>query len=113
MILDRGKIPLEGHVTALSYTDLAAYCYNDAEARADLTRMIRRSFSNRNRPIKDQLRTPRRSFTTGSNGMGEGYDVQGTPDRGYNHPPTRRHSQVKGEASTKAIIRGKKYKGGW
>src|SRR6267378_2417447 len=61
MILDRGKIPLEGHVTGLSYTELAAYCYNDAELVLDLTRWDR---------------------------------------------------EVKGETSTTAIIRGKKYKGG-
>ena len=113
MILDRGKIPLEGHVTGLSYTDLAAYCYNDAELVLDLTRwdqeVILKIVTALSRincvPPEDLSRQGVMAWV-------KSMMYKEHRDRGYIIPRPEDIRKVKGETSTTAIIRGKKYKGG-
>ncbi|HZD12715.1 MAG TPA: 3'-5' exonuclease, partial [Candidatus Binatus sp.] len=113
MLLDRGKIPLEGHVTSLSYSELALYCYNDAELVLDMTRydqeVILKIVTALSRincvPPEDLSRQGVMAWV-------KSMMYKEHRDRGYIIPKSEDILRVKGESITKAIIRGKKYKGG-
>ena len=112
-ILERGKIHIEGHVTGLSYTDLAAYCYNDAELVLDLTKYDQEVILKIVTALSRISCVPPEDLSRqGVMAWVKGMMFKEHRDRGYIIPRKEDILEVKGETSTKAIIRGKKYKGG-
>lgn len=106
------KVPIDKLVTELSYMDLAAYCYRDAELTYGLSAFNNEMVMNL---ITLLMRISRLSM--------EDVARQGVSNwiknllyfehrlRGYLIPRQEDILQVKGETTTKAIIKGKKYLG--
>jgi DNA polymerase I len=112
-LLETGKMDISASVSRLSYQELAAYCYQDAQLVLDLTEfdgevvmklitaVSRISFL----PIEDMSRQ-------GVSGWIRSMMFKEHRDRGYIIPRSEDIKKAKGSTSTTAIIKGKKYKGG-
>ena len=112
-LLETGKMDISASVSRLSYQELAAYCYQDAQLVLDLTEfdgevvmklitaVSRISFL----PIEDMSRQ-------GVSGWIRSMMFKEHRDRGYLIPRSEDIKKAKGSTSTTAIIKGKKYKGG-
>ena len=112
-LLDTGKLEISTPISRLSYSELAAYCYQDAELVLNLTRfdgevvmklvtaLSRISFL----PIEDMSRQ-------GVSGWIRSMLFREHRLRGYIIPRYEEITESKGSTSTTAVIKGKKYKGG-
>ena len=111
-LVNMSKKPIEGHVSTLTYSALASYCYRDAEITMDLTRF------DDDLVMKLMVVLSRISYL----GM-EDVTRQGVSSwirsmlyrehrrRGYLIPRPDEILSQKGGTATEAIIKGKKYKG--
>ncbi len=112
-LLDAGKMEISAPVSRLTYTQLAAYCFQDAALVLDLTRfdgeVVIKLISALSRisflPMEDMARQ-------GVSGWIRSMMFKEHRDRGYIIPRAEDIKSAKGETSTRAIIKGKKYKGG-
>ena len=112
-LLDEHKYEVGGHVTRLSYSEIAAYCYHDADLVLKLTSfenevvmklataLSRISFL----PMEDMARQ-------GVSGWIRSMMFREHRLRGYIIPRHEEITSAKGSTSTKAVIKGKKYLGG-
>src|SRR5881397_2902400 len=112
-LLDTGKLEISTPISRLSYSELAAYCYQDAELVLNLTQfdgevvmklvtaLSRISFL----PIEDMSRQ-------GVSGWIRSMLFREHRLRGYIIPRYEEITESKGSTSTTAVIKGKKYKGG-
>jgi DNA polymerase I len=112
-LLDTGKLEISTPISRLSYSELAAYCYQDAELVLNLTQfdgevvmklvtaLSRISFL----PIEDMSRQ-------GVSGWIRSMLFREHRVRGYLIPRYEEITESKGSTSTIAVIKGKKYKGG-
>ncbi len=112
-LLDAGKMEISAPVSRLSYPELAAYCFQDAQLVLDLTQfeggVVMKLISVLSRisflPMEDMARQ-------GVSGWIRSMMFKEHRDRGYLIPRAEDIKTAKGETSTTAIIKGKKYKGG-
>ena len=112
-LLEEGKLELSETVSRLSYSELADYCFQDAELVLNLTRfdgevvmklitaLSRISFL----PMEDMSRQ-------GVSGWIRSMMFREHRLRGYLIPRSEEVRESKGSTSTTAVIKGKKYKGG-
>src|SRR6266567_13191 len=112
-LLETGKLEISTPISRLSYSELAAYCYQDAELVLNLTQfdgevvmklvtaLSRISFL----PIEDMSRQ-------GVSGWIRSMLFREHRLRGYIIPRYEEITESKGSTSTTAVIKGKKYKGG-
>ncbi len=112
-LLDTGKMEISTSVSRLQYSELADYCYQDAELVLSLTQfdgevvmklitaLSRISFL----PMEDMARQ-------GVSGWIRSMLFREHRLRGYIIPRYEEISSAKGSTSTRAVIKGKKYKGG-
>ena len=112
-LLEEGKLEIAESVSRLSYSELAEYCYQDAQLVLKLTQfdgevvmklvtaLSRISFL----PIEDMSRQ-------GVSGWIRSMMFREHRLRGYIIPRSEEITESKGATSTIAIIKGKKYKGG-
>ncbi len=112
-LLDEGKLEISESVSRLQYSELADYCFQDAELVLNLTRfdgevvmklitaLSRISFL----PIEDMSRQ-------GVSGWIRSMMLREHRLRGYLIPRSEEITESKGSTSTTAVIKGKKYKGG-
>src|SRR5712692_11523720 len=112
-LLDEGKLEISEPIARLSYSELADYCFQDAELVLNLTRfdaevvmklitaLSRISFL----PMEDMSRQ-------GVSGWIRSMLFREHRLRGYIIPRSEEIIESKGSTSTKAVIKGKKYKGG-
>lgn len=113
ILLGRGKISFEGHVTSLSYTDLATYCFNDAELVMDLTRFDEEVILKLVTALsRINCISPEDLSRQGVSSWVKSMMHKEHRNRGYIIPHQEDILKVKGEATSTAIIKGKKYKGG-
>lgn len=112
-LLETGKLEISAPVSRLSPTELAAYCYQDAELVLNLTlfdgEVVMKLISALSRisflPMEDMARQ-------GVSGWIRSMMFKEHRDRGYLIPRSEDIKTGKGGTSTTAIIKGKKYKGG-
>ncbi len=112
-LLETGKLEISTSVSRLSYTELAAYCYQDAELVLNLTlfdgEVVMKLITALSRisylPMEDMARQ-------GVSGWIRSMMFKEHRDRGYLIPKAEDIKTAKGSPSTTAIIKGKKYKGG-
>jgi len=112
-LLEAGKLEIPTSVSRLSYAELAAYCYQDAELVLDLTRfdgeVVMKLITALSRlsylPMEDMSRQ-------GVSGWIRSMLFKEHRDRGYLIPRSEDIKNTKGPTSTTATIKGKKYKGG-
>jgi len=111
-LLGKGKIPLEKPLSELTYTELAQYCLRDAEVTLELT-----SF-NQDLVMKLILALTRISCMPMEDVCRQGVSRWIRSFMYYEHrrrgmliPNTSDILALKGKTATKAIIKGKKYKG--
>ena len=112
-LLEEGKLEISTPVSRLSYSELAEYCYQDAQLVLRLTQfdgevvmklvtaLSRISFL----PIEDMSRQ-------GVSGWIRSMMFREHRLRGYIIPRSEEITESKGATSTTAVIKGKKYKGG-
>ena len=112
-LLEEGKLEISTPVSKLSYSELAEYCYQDAQLVLRLTQfdgevvmklvtaLSRISFL----PIEDMSRQ-------GVSGWIRSMMFREHRLRGYIIPRSEEITESKGATSTTAVIKGKKYKGG-
>jgi DNA polymerase, archaea type len=112
-LLEEGKIEISDSVSRLSYSELAEYCYQDAQLVLRLTQfdgevvmklvtaLSRISFL----PIEDMSRQ-------GVSGWIRSMMFREHRLRNYIIPRPEEITETKGATSTTAVIKGKKYKGG-
>src|SRR6266581_3657152 len=112
-LLEEGKLEISTPVSRLSYSELAEYCYQDAQLVLRLTQfdgevvmklvtaLSRISFL----PIEDMSRQ-------GVSGWIRSMMFREHRLRGYIIPRYEEITESKGATSTTAVIKGKKYKGG-
>ncbi|MBS7625566.1 DNA-directed DNA polymerase I [Candidatus Bathyarchaeota archaeon] len=111
-LLNMTKKPIDSHVSKLTYSDLASYCYRDAEITLNLTR------------FDDDLVMKLIMVLSRISYMGvEDVTRQGVSSwirsllyrehrrRGYLIPRQDEIALLKGGTATEAVIKGKKYKG--
>ncbi|MFX1485806.1 MAG: DNA-directed DNA polymerase I [Promethearchaeota archaeon] len=111
-LLNVGKIELQKDISRLTLYELAHYCWNDAQITFDLTtfsnslslRLILLLMRISHLPIEDVTRQA-------VSGWIKNLFYFEHRKRGYLIPRPEDIIQEKGETSTKAIIKGKKYKG--
>ena len=111
-LLNVGKIELEKPIHQLTLYELAHYCWNDAQITLDLTsfdnnltlRLILLLMRVSHLPIEDVVRQA-------VSGWIKNLFYFEHRKRGYIIPRPEDIIEEKGETSTKAIIKGKKYKG--
>ncbi|MHA1596786.1 MAG: DNA-directed DNA polymerase I [Candidatus Asgardarchaeia archaeon] len=111
-LLGKGKIKLNNEISKLELKELAIYCYNDAKITLELTRfndnltmrLIILFMRISKLPISDVIRSSISQWIT--NLMY--YEHR---KRGYLIPRKEDINRIKGVLYTKAIIKGKKYKG--
>ena len=112
-LLETGKLEISASVSRLSYAELAAYCYQDAELVLNLTlfeaEVVMKLVTALSRisylPMEDMSRQ-------GVSGWIRSMMFKEHRDRGYLIPRAEDIKNAKGATSTTAIIKGKKYKGG-
>ena len=112
-LLEEGKLEISTPVSRLSYSELAEYCFQDAQLVLRLTQfdgevvmklvtaLSRISFL----PIEDMSRQ-------GVSGWIRSMMFREHRLRGYIIPRSEEITESKGATSTTAVIKGKKYKGG-
>ena len=112
-LLEEGKLEISESVSRVSYSELAEYCYQDAQLTLGLTQfdgevvmklvtaLSRISFL----PIEDMSRQ-------GVSGWIRSMMFREHRLRNYIIPRPEEITQTKGDTSTTAVIKGKKYKGG-
>jgi len=112
-LLEEGKLQISTPVSRLSYSELAEYCFQDAQLVLRLTQfdgevvmklvtaLSRISFL----PIEDMSRQ-------GVSGWIRSMMFREHRLRGYIIPRSEEITESKGATSTTAVIKGKKYKGG-
>ena len=111
-LVDMPKKPIESHVSELSYTELASYCYQDSNITLRLTE------------FEDELVMKLITVLARISYVGiEDVTRQGVSawiksmmykqhrKRGYLIPRPDEIMEVKGSTATEAVIKGKKYKG--
>ncbi len=112
-LLETGKLEISAPVSRLSYAELAAYCFQDAELVLDLTlfdgEVVMKLITALSRisylPMEDMARQ-------GVSGWIRSMMFKEHRDRRYLIPRSEDIKNAKGPTSTTAIIKGKKYKGG-
>src|SRR5215467_7919156 len=112
-LLETGKLDISAPVSRLSYSELASYCLQDSELVMDLTQfdgeVVTKLITALSRisylPIEDMTRQ-------GVSGWIRSMMFKEHRDREYLIPRTEDVRNSKGNTSTTAIIKGKKYKGG-
>src|SRR3989441_1010858 len=112
-LLQVGKAEISTPISRLSYTELASYCFQDAQLVLDLTtfdgEVVMKLVSALSRisflPIEDMARQ-------GVSGWIRSMMFKEHRERGYLIPRSEEVKKAKGDTTTIAIIRGKKYKGG-
>ncbi len=112
-LLETGKLEISQPVSRLSTSELAAYCYQDAELVLNLTmfdgEVVMKLISALSRisflPVEDMSRQ-------GVSGWIRSMMFKEHRDRGYLIPRAEDIKSAKGGTSTTAVIKGKKYKGG-
>ena len=112
-LLEVGKAEISTPISRLSYTELASYCFQDAQLVLDLTtfdgEVVMKLVSALSRisflPIEDMARQ-------GVSGWIRSMMFKEHRERGYLIPRSEEVKKAKGDTTTIAVIRGKKYKGG-
>ena len=112
-LLEVGKAEILTPISRLSYTELARYCLQDAQLVLDLTmfdgEVVMKLVSALSRisflPIEDMARQ-------GVSGWIRSMMFKEHRQRGYLIPRSEEVKKAKGDTTTTAVIRGKKYKGG-
>ena len=112
-LLEVGKAEILTPISRLSYTELARYCLQDAQLVLDLTmfdgEVVMKLVSALSRisflPIEDMARQ-------GVSGWIRSMMFKEHRERGYLIPRSEEVKKAKGDTTTTAVIRGKKYKGG-
>ncbi len=112
-LLEVGKAEISTPISRLSYTELAQYCLQDAQLVLDLTmfdgEVVMKLVSALSRisflPIEDMARQ-------GVSGWIRSMMFKEHRERGYLIPRSEEVKKAKGDTTTTAVIRGKKYKGG-
>ncbi len=112
-LLEVGKAEISMPISRLSYTELAQYCFQDAQLVLDLTmfdgEVVMKLISALSRisflPIEDMARQ-------GVSGWIRSMMFKEHRERGYLIPRSDEVRKAKGDTTTTAVIRGKKYKGG-
>ncbi len=112
-LLEVGKAEISTPISRLSYTELALYCLQDAQLVLDLTmfdgEVVMKLVSALSRisflPIEDMARQ-------GVSGWIRSMMFKEHRERGYLIPRSEEVKKAKGDTTTTAVIRGKKYKGG-
>jgi DNA polymerase, archaea type len=112
-LLEEGKLETSATLSRLSYNELAAYCFQDAQLVLDLTQfdgeVVMKLITALSRisylPMEDMTRQ-------GVSGWIRSMMFKEHRDRGYLIPRPEDIKNAKGATTTKAIIKGKKYKGG-
>jgi DNA polymerase I len=112
-LLETGKLEISASVSRLSPTELAAYCYQDAELVMNLTsfdgEVVMKLITALSRisflPMEDMARQ-------GVSGWIRSMLFREHRVRGFIIPRSEEITAKKGSTSTTAVIKGKKYKGG-
>jgi DNA polymerase, archaea type len=112
-LLETGKLEITASVSRLSPTELAAYCYQDAELVMNLTtfdgEVVMKLITALSRisflPMEDMARQ-------GVSGWIRSMLFREHRSRGFIIPRSEEITAKKGSTSTTAVIKGKKYKGG-
>jgi DNA polymerase, archaea type len=112
-LLDEGKLEISESMSRLSYSELAEYCYQDAQLVLKLTQfdgeVVMKLVTALSRisylPIEDMSRQ-------GVSGWIRSMMFREHRLRGYLIPRSEEITDTKGSTSTIAVIKGKKYKGG-
>ncbi|HET7405486.1 MAG TPA: DNA-directed DNA polymerase I, partial [Candidatus Bathyarchaeia archaeon] len=112
-LLDEGKLEISESMSRLSYSELAEYCYQDAQLVLKLTQfdgeVVMKLVTALSRisylPIEDMSRQ-------GVSGWIRSMMFREHRLRGYLIPRSEEITESKGDTSTTAVIKGKKYKGG-
>jgi DNA polymerase I len=112
-LLETGKLDISASVSRLSPTELAAYCYQDAELVMNLTtfdgEVVMKLITALSRisflPMEDMARQ-------GVSGWIRSMLFREHRARGFIIPRSEEITAKKGSTSTTAVIKGKKYKGG-
>ena len=112
-LLETGKLELSASVSRLSPTELAAYCYQDAELVMNLTtfdgEVVMKLITALSRisflPMEDMARQ-------GVSGWIRSMLFREHRSRSFIIPRSEEITDKKGATSTTAVIKGKKYKGG-
>ncbi len=112
-LLETGKLEISAPVSKLNPTELAAYCYQDAELAMNLTtfdgEVVMKLITALSRisflPMEDMARQ-------GVSGWIRSMLFREHRSRGYIIPRGEEITAKKGTTSTTAVIKGKKYKGG-
>ena len=112
-LLEEGKLDISESMSRLSYSELAEYCYQDAQLVLKLTQfdgeVVMKLITALSRisylPIEDMSRQ-------GVSGWIRSMMFREHRLRGYLIPRSEEITDSKGNTSTTAVIKGKKYKGG-
>jgi len=112
-LLEEGKLEIGESMSRLSYSELAEYCYQDAQLVLKLTQfdgeVVMKLVTALSRisylPIEDMSRQ-------GVSGWIRSMMFREHRLRGYIIPRSEEITDLKGDTSTTAVIKGKKYKGG-